>query len=467
MKRVLLTVHKFFPDHRAGTEVLTLKVAQELQMRGYQVKIVTANPPDRDARYKEGPESSEFIYEGVPVTVVEEPLRLKENGFRSEYYNPNVGKFVGDVIDSFAPDLVHMFHAQNLSASVIEECIKRSKPIVVTATDFWFICPIVQLKRPNGAICRGPSSYAANCLTCYTPELFPPVEEFSQAFDQKYPSAGAFKEKLPTAISALADRALYSAYTVTKIPAAVSATVERPDFLKEALNSVSAITVATTLMKDLFVENGVKAGLIHHVPFGLDTAPLIAHQKKVPSKILRIGYIGTLYEHKGVDLLIRAFLELPENSQASLTIYGDVNQFPEYGASLKKLAEEGSVNSSKITFAGTFPNEKLGEVLSGIDVLTVPSRWYENTPLVIQSSLASKTPLIVTDLGGMSELVKHEVNGLVFELNNHLSLQKQILRLLKEEGLLQKLTDSIQPERTTQQMVDQLEAVYETARRRS
>jgi hypothetical protein len=67
----------------------------------------------------------------------------------------------------------------------------------------------------------------------------------------------------------------------------------------------------------------------------------------------------------------------------------------------------------------------------------------------------------------MSELVKHEVNGLVFELNNHLSLQKQILRLLKEEGLLQKLTDSIQPERTTQQMVDQLEAVYETARRRS
>ena len=50
MKRVLLTAHKFFPGHRAGTEVLTLKVAQELIKRNYEVLVVCANPPDLDAR---------------------------------------------------------------------------------------------------------------------------------------------------------------------------------------------------------------------------------------------------------------------------------------------------------------------------------------------------------------------------------------------------------------------------------
>jgi hypothetical protein len=55
MRRVLLTAHKFFPEHRAGTEVLTLKIAQELQKRGYEVKVVAANPPDLDARRKQKP----------------------------------------------------------------------------------------------------------------------------------------------------------------------------------------------------------------------------------------------------------------------------------------------------------------------------------------------------------------------------------------------------------------------------
>src|SRR5271170_6725224 len=115
MKRALLTVHKFFPEHRAGTEVLTLRFAQELQKRDYEVLVVTANPPDRDARLKGGPEVSQFEYEGVPIHVVEEALRLKNNTFGSEFYNANVGKFFRGELETFAPDIVHIFHAQNLS----------------------------------------------------------------------------------------------------------------------------------------------------------------------------------------------------------------------------------------------------------------------------------------------------------------------------------------------------------------
>src|SRR5258708_39926420 len=89
MKRVLLTVHKFFPEHRAGTEVLTLKVAQELQSRGYETLVVTANPPDVDARRTEElrkkSETSEYVFEGIRVHEIGESLRLKNYTFRHEF----------------------------------------------------------------------------------------------------------------------------------------------------------------------------------------------------------------------------------------------------------------------------------------------------------------------------------------------------------------------------------------------
>jgi glycosyltransferase involved in cell wall biosynthesis len=364
------------------------------------------------------------------------------------------------LLDEFAPDIVHIYHAQNLSSSIISEAVERKIPVVISATDFWFICPVVQLKRPDGKICRGPLPLAVNCLTCYTPALFPSFEEFEEVLKTKKPLPDTIIGKLPKPIAQLSARGMYSGYILNKWPAAVKATVSRPGALRDAANAANAITVPTALMRQLFIENGINPGIIHHVPFGIDTVALEPFQTKPESETLRIGYIGTLYEHKGVDILIKAFLALPQSAKAQLKIFGDPSQFPAYSKTLKLLAEDGSLNSSNISFAGAFPNSELGKVLSELDVLVVPSRWYENTPLVIQSALASKTPVIATNLGGMSELIKHEVNGLLFELNDHKSLGQQLLRLALDRDLLKTLRDNIKPERTTKQMVDQIEIIY-------
>ncbi|MBA3857048.1 MAG: hypothetical protein C0507_09095, partial [Cyanobacteria bacterium PR.3.49] len=191
MKKVLLTVHKFFPEHRAGTEVLTLNIAKELQVRGYEVLVVTANPPDVDARRKEGQskESSDFVFEGVPVHVIEEPLRLKDYRFSFEYDHPHVAAHFRELCDQFKPDIIQIVHAQNHSAAIIDVAEERNIPVYFYSTDFWFVCPIVQLKRPDGAVCRGPGPGAVKCLDCYTPKLFPPLEEFKEALARKYPAA--------------------------------------------------------------------------------------------------------------------------------------------------------------------------------------------------------------------------------------------------------------------------------------
>lgn len=460
MKKILLTAHKFFPQHGAGTEVLTLKVAQDLQRRGYEVLVVTANPPDLDARHPSATMTSDYEYQGVPVHVVEESLRLSGYTFKHEYKHLAVAQHFGEMLDKFKPDLVHSFHCQNLSASIIDVTKSRGIPFIFSATDFWFVCPVVQLKRPDGALCRGPSKMAVNCLTCYTPQLFPPGEQVREAIEKKFTAVSSCLDSLPEAIAKPVTDLLGLVYLGTKLPNAVAATMERPATLIEAINRIDKVMVATRLMQDIFIENGIRPDLLQHVPFGLDTEPLLPFKNKQLSKTLRIGFIGTIFEHKGVDILVKAFQRLPEEADVVLQIYGDMTQFPDYASTIKTLVDAQPSKRQKISFLGKFPNTELGSKLQNMDVMVVPSRWYENTPLVIQSALTTRTPVICTDLGGMSELIKHNFNGLLFPLNDDLALSKQFLRLLGEPDLLSTLINNIPPERTIGMMVDDIEAVY-------
>jgi len=461
MKRVLLTVHKFFPEHKAGTEVLTLKVAQNLVARGYEVLVVTANPPDLDARHPSESETKDYVHEGINVHSIEEALRLKGYNFKHEFHHDAIKKHFGEILQSFRPDLLHIFHCQNLTAGIIDAATENNVPVVCSLTDFWFVCPVVQLKKRDGSMCRGPEPGARNCLTCYTPELIPPADQLLQAVSNKSALAKSAIGSLPAPVKALTAKVLQLGYCAVKVKSAIDATTERPAVLRDALNRTKSVMIPTKLMKDIFVENGINPQIIEHVPFGLDTSSLTAHQKKTRSQQVTFGFVGTIFEHKGLDLLIEAFQNLPPNCPASLKIYGDLKQFPDYGQRIEDMVVRGGTKSQNIEFCGTFPNSQLGAVLQNLDVLVVPSRWYENTPLVIQSAFATKTPVVATNLGGMSELIKHEQNGLLFELNDAKSLQVQLERLVADRQLLEKITDNIAAERTIEEMVDDIENIYE------
>ncbi len=79
-------------------------------------------------------------------------------------------------------------------------------------------------------------------------------------------------------------------------------------------------------------------------------------------------------------------------------------------------------------FSGTFPKEEIGKVFSELDYFVIPSTWYENSPLVLLDALASHTPVIVSDVEGMTEFVEEGKNGYVFKRGNI----SDLLRVLKE-----------------------------------
>ena len=95
-----------------------------------------------------------------------------------------------------------------------------------------------------------------------------------------------------------------------------------------------------------------------------------------------------------------------------------------------------------------------------VDVGVGPSLWYENSPNVILEAFAHRTPVIVSDLGGMAELVEEGVDGLRFPVGEAGALARCFQRLLTEPDLLVRLQAGVRPVKSTAGEMDELEALY-------
>ena len=443
---ILLTVHQFFPEYRSGTEVLTFGVARELLRRGHQVRVLTGYPareqmPDglRFDRYAiEGIEVDRFHHAFVPMGGQDVVTRI-------EYDNRLAARHFAAMLAETRPDVVHFFHLSRLGAGLIDVALASGVPAYCTPTDFWAICPTSQLSLPDGGVCTGPTASAGNCVK-------------HVAMLTRGTRVSAIVARMPDALVGaavrMADAGFLPEHSLVREAAAMA---RRRGFNIARLNALHGIFSPTRLMTGMLERNGVRPGLIAHSPFGIDMAAYANLERPARAgRALTFGFIGTLAPHKGCHVLIEAFRALGPCG-ARLAIYGDPHDFPDYVATLRARAH----GVADIEFRGTFPNDRIGEVLGGIDALVVPSLWYENTPLVIYSALAAKCPLIVSDYAGMSEVVEHNRNGLVFAPGNIKALEAALARIAREEGLLERLGKHCDDPRTIQSYVDELELAYE------
>jgi glycosyltransferase involved in cell wall biosynthesis len=100
---------------------------------------------------------------------------------------------------------------------------------------------------------------------------------------------------------------------------------------------------------------------------------------------------------------------------------------------------EAQYQGSWLEWRGIFGPDETAHVMAGLDVLVVPSRWYENSPNVILEAQAFNVPIVATGLGGMAELVRDEIDGLLFELNNAQDPARQLQRAFEDRELLSRL----------------------------
>jgi glycosyltransferase involved in cell wall biosynthesis len=114
-------------------------------------------------------------------------------------------------------------------------------------------------------------------------------------------------------------------------------------------------------------------------------------------------------------------------------------------------------------FLGTFPPAQIGEVLAGIDVLAVPSRWHENSPLVLLNALASHTPVLVSNVAGLTEFVTDEKDGWCFRRGDCADLARRLAFLAANPQRCRELSNRTTYERTVRSMTEDVVSVYEYA----
>ena len=162
-------------------------------------------------------------------------------------------------------------------------------------------------------------------------------------------------------------------------------------------------------------------------------------------------FVGRLSGEKGVQTLTDAWRELPE---VPLLVAG---QGP----------LEGMTWPASVTLLGNQPREHVNALMKDARVLIVPSVWYETGPLTILEAFACGLPVIVSDLGCMSERVQHRRTGLLFRPGDAKDLARQVRWAFDHPAELAPMRAAVRREFEEKYSAEQnyrtLMAIYDTA----
>ncbi len=412
--RVMLVIDVYPPSRAGGATIYTVNLAEELAKRGIEVDVLCAGSWSEGRSHFNG--VSMDIVNGVRVHRIHLNWRQAPAPFDYLYDNITLAGVFRELLSRIRPDIVHVHSCLTLSARIIEESLSLRLPTILHLHDYWFLCALQNLVRKDGNVCEGPSS-AWNCQACvlsgtkalrWTGCLLPDrIQQKLITFAGRYSPL----TRLPGLIGMLGNMARRQAY------------------LRRMLASVDAVTTHSFFLTSMFRRHGFRVDHFVPMPLGFDFA-WVQKVRPVISERVRFGYIGHLQKIKGVHTLVRAFAGLPRDIQATLEIYGDPTQEPEYIASLR------SYDHPALHWRGPFARPQLPDILSNLDVVVVPSICYEVCPTVVREAFAAGIPVIASNSGGVTEMIENGVSGLLFRSGDEDDLRDHLVRLINDHNLL-------------------------------
>ena len=136
-------------------------------------------------------------------------------------------------------------------------------------------------------------------------------------------------------------------------------------------------------------------------------------------------FTGRIVRRKGIQTLINAWNNTSMKKDYSLVLAGKkTNHSPEF----ESLIEQLSIPS--IQFIGDQNREQLAWLYQNAALVILPSQPFENYPYTCIESMGYAAPTLVSDSGGMSELIYDEENGWVFKTGSTEHLTEQIEKIL-------------------------------------
>jgi glycosyltransferase involved in cell wall biosynthesis len=191
-------------------------------------------------------------------------------------------------------------------------------------------------------------------------------------------------------------------------------------------------------VKKILLEDGVNPEKLLTVHSGIDLKKfssmpdpsLIRSEFSISDNQIIIGNVAALVDHKDQETLLKSIPHIQTNIPFVFMIVGS----GELESKLKLLAKELQVED-KVIFTG-YRTDVLS-FLSAFDIFTLTSKE-EGLGTSVLDAMASNLPLVVTDGGGIGEMVEHEKGGFVSRVGDSMSLAKAYSILIERQDLREK-----------------------------
>ncbi|WP_045215188.1 glycosyltransferase [Desulfonatronovibrio magnus] len=387
--RILHIVNDYLPNSKAGTEYYISELSEAQMELGYLPSVLyTKILEDSNVNHEPFYIITESEYQNIPTYVLTIPLSHK-----NLLYNSYLLNTLKPWMQGMDFSLVHIHSMINYSCSLID-VIGRHIPVMFTFHDFWLLCANAILIHSAGKVCSGPDTLD-KCVECQRVH----TDNLSSAW-----------------------------------------LIQRKNYAAKVMKRVNLGICPSRFSLFKYKKYGEPDFKIVHESLGMKPVSMTNFSKNNGDPV-RFTYLGGICWFKGLDVAVSAFRALKINN-IILNIYGHISS-THYFEKVMEIAN----GDSRIQYCGAYSKSDLGSIFESTDCVILPSR-IESYSFVVREALSAGVPVIASNAGALSEIVKHGKNGFLFKSGDGADLAMNIFRVAKDPEILLSLKSGIKPVKT-------------------
>ena len=373
----VLQINKFF-HNQGGSEAYFFGLSKILEDHGHKVIHFSVKNEKNEKSNQD-----DFFINGINFGKRENIFKdIKK--FGHSLYSLEAKRKLEKLILETKPEVAHLHNiSHHISPSIFSVLKKYKIPVVQTLHDYQLICPNYRLLT-QGRVCE-------RCKR------------------RKYWNAVVYKCAHNSRIQSLAECVeMYFHKLFRFYENGVDCFITPSKFLKEKIEEWRAVSSSKIVSIPNFID--VNEYKPNYAPGDYAL------------------YFGRLSEEKGVDVLIDAV----SGTDIKLKIVGE-------GPELKKLKVKSEKLRVDVEFLGYKTGEELRDIIRGAKFVVLPPIWYENYPMSLLEAGALGKPIIGSNIGGIPEIVKDEVNGFLAKSGDAKNLRKKMELLWNDDDICEKM----------------------------
>ena len=377
--RILIIAHGHPDNSKGGGEVAAYNLHNKLNTTDNYHSVFLA-------RHKR----DELLHPGSLLSGTGRPNEVLLHSTRNNYFLHSqhnkvlVGREFRQTLERVNPDIIHFQHYVHLGLELIREAraFNPQVRIVLTLHEFIAICNNSgQMMTTGNNLCHESSPSA--CVNCFP----------------QHPPQDFLMRKL---------------------------------FFKAHFDLVDTFISPSQFLKARYIDWGIPAEKINVIENLLDDSkykvnPSQTIDTAATAECVRFSFYGQINWFKGLDVLLKAVEKLPKEIRDRTQL--DIN-----GTGLEEQPEQlrnqiqHLVDSmlDVVHMRGPYTQTDLCTLMHSSHWMIVPSKWWENSPMVILEARKHGLPVICSDIGGMAEKIEDKVTGLHFQVGRPDALARAI-----------------------------------------